>query len=58
MITVPAILLAMTAVSGMVDAVTSIVAYSAAIPLFVCGVMTAICALARLHLSRKELSDG
>lgn len=37
---------------------TSMLAYSVAIPLFACGVMTAICALARLHLSRKELSNG
>lgn len=37
---------------------TSMLAYSVAVPLFVCGVMTAICALARLHLSRKELSNG
>jgi len=37
---------------------TSLLAYSVAVPLFVCGVMTAICALARLHLSRKELSNG
>ena len=32
--------------------------YSAAIPLFVCGLITAICALARLHLCRKELING
>jgi uncharacterized membrane protein YoaK (UPF0700 family) len=37
---------------------TSMLAYSVAVALFVCGVMTAICALARLHLSRKELSNG
>jgi uncharacterized membrane protein YoaK (UPF0700 family) len=37
---------------------TSMLAYSVAVPLFVCGVMTAICALARLHLSRKELING
>jgi len=37
---------------------TSMLAYSIAVPLFVCGVMTGICALARLHLSRKELSNG
>jgi uncharacterized membrane protein YoaK (UPF0700 family) len=37
---------------------TSMLAYSVAVPLFVCGVMTALCALARLHLSRKELSNG
>jgi hypothetical protein len=37
---------------------TSMLTYSVAVPLFVCGVMTAICALARLHLSRKELSNG
>jgi len=36
---------------------TSMLAYSVAVPLFVCGLMTAICALARLHLSRKELSN-
>lgn len=37
---------------------TSMLTYSVAVPLFVCGVITAICALARLHLSRKELSNG
>jgi len=37
---------------------TSMLVYSVAVPLFVCGVMTAICAVARLHLSRKELSNG
>ena len=36
----------------------SMLAYSVALPLFVCGVMTAICALVRLHLDRKELSNG
>jgi uncharacterized membrane protein YoaK (UPF0700 family) len=36
----------------------SMLTYSAAAPLFVCGVVTAICALAQLHLSRKELSNG
>jgi uncharacterized membrane protein YoaK (UPF0700 family) len=36
---------------------TSMLTYSVAVPLFVCGVITAICALARLHLSRKELSN-
>jgi len=37
---------------------TSMLAYSVAVPLFVCSVMTAICALGRLHLGRKELSIG
>jgi len=37
---------------------TSMLAYPVAVPLFVCGVMTGICALARLRLSRKELSNG
>src|SRR5689334_20755989 len=37
---------------------TSMLAYSVAVPLFVCGVMTALCALARRHLSGKELSNG
>ena len=37
---------------------TSMLAYSVTVPLFVCCVMTALCALARLHLSRKELSNG
>jgi uncharacterized membrane protein YoaK (UPF0700 family) len=36
----------------------SMLAYSVAVPLFVSGVMTGLCALARLHLSRKELSNG
>ena len=36
---------------------TSMLTYSVAVPLLVCGVITAICALARLHLSRKELSN-
>ncbi|HXJ41049.1 MAG TPA: YoaK family protein [Bryobacteraceae bacterium] len=36
----------------------SMLTYSVAVPLFVCGVVTAICALAQLHLSRRELSNG
>ena len=36
----------------------SMLAYSVALPLFVCGLMSAICALARLHLSRRELLNG
>ena len=37
---------------------TSMLTYSVAVPLLVCGVITAICSLARLHLSRKEGSNG
>ena len=33
----------------------TMLAYSVAVPLFVCGLITAVCALARLHLGREEL---